>query len=405
MTSRRTLLRWLLASPLLASPAVAAEYLVGERSAADVLDDVGLAPIDTPEHALTVFDFQRVAATNLPPAHYAYVNSAAGDGSTMRANRTAIEAVRLRLHRLRAIARVDTGVRLFGERYESPLFLCPVASLGSQHAEGERAVARAAKEHDIAMAMSTYSSHPIETLIPDRGRPVWFQLYTMGSWAGTEALIRRAEDAGARVMMITVDTPTRVTREFGERMARLDDRNCASCHTLPIRGPQKKPMARGLSDLGGEPLGSRTLDWKAIERIRSLTRMKIVIKGLETGEDARLARELGVDAIYVSNHGGRGIHASRGALACLPEVVDAAGDTPILIDGGFRRGTDLFKALALGATAVGIGRPYVWGLGAFGEAGVAKVIQLMHDELQTAMIQAGAATIADIDATMVTGTR
>lgn len=402
MISRRRLLRWLVASPLLAAPAAAERYLVDKRTAAEVLDQVDKKLIDTPQQALSVFDFQRVAANNLPPAHYAYVNSAAGDGSTMRENRAAIQAVQLRLRRLIGIAHPDTGTALFGAAYRSPLFLCPVASLVSQHPHGERAVARSAKRHDIAMAMSTFASHPIETLNADLGRPIWFQLYAMGTWAGTESLIRRAEQAGADVLMITVDTPSRATREFDERLRRLDDRDCSICHTQPISGPQKKPMAQGLSAFDGEPLTGRTLNWHDLERVRKSTEMKIVLKGIETGDDARLARELGVDAVYVSNHGGRGIHASRGTLDCLPEVVEAAADLPVMIDGGFRRGTDVFKALAMGASAVGIGRPYVWGLGAFGEAGVDKVIELLIHELRTTMIQAGAASISDIRAGMVT---
>ena len=398
---RRDFLRWLVASPLLAAPAFGQQHLVEELTAADVAGTLLDALISKPEDALTVFDLKRVAANNLPPAHYAYVNTAAGDGSTMQANRDAINAVRLRLRRLVGIEKADTAVDLFGDSYSSPLFLCPVASLGSQHPLGERAAAMAAKKHNAAMAMSTFASNPIETLNEDRGQPVWFQLYTMSTWKGTERLIRRAEESGARVMMITVDTPTRVPRELGELFNRADDRDCSSCHELPIRGPQKKPMAEGLSNLDGPALNGAMLDWDAVDRIRRFTSMKVIIKGLETHEDTRLAREHGVDAVYVSNHGGRGIHASRGTLECLPEVVDAAGELPVLIDSGFRRGTDVFKALAMGATAVGIGRPYVWGLGAFGMAGIDRVIDLLNSELHASMVQAGARTVQDIQRSMI----
>lgn len=398
---RRDFLRWLCASPLLAAPAAAEKYLVDELSAAEVLDLVDEALIADPADALSVFDFQRVAARNLPPAHYAYVNHGAGDGSTMQANRDAIAAVRLRLRRLVAVGRADTSVELFGEKYSSPVFLCPIASQGSQHPLGERAAAMAAKTHNAAMAMSTFASNPIEVLNAERGQPVWFQLYMMSTWEGTERLIRRAEEAGSRVLLITVDTPTRTQSEFSARLTALDDRDCAACHELPIRGPQKKPMAQGLSELQGERITGSMLDWDAVDRIRKYTAMKVVIKGIETAEDTRIARERGVDAVYVSNHGGRGIHASRGTLECLPEVVDAAGSLPVLVDSGFRRGTDVFKALAMGATAVGIGRPYVWGLGAFGVAGVGRVIELVNDELRDAMVQAGARTIGDIRRNMV----
>lgn len=398
---RRKFLRWMLASPLLAMPAAAQKYLVEELTAADVLGLAREALIEKPEDALTVFDFQRVAANNLPPAHYSYVNHGAGDGSTMQANRDAINAVRLRLRRLMAIGRADTSVELFGETYSSPLFLCPVASQGSQHPLGERGAAMAAKKHNTAMAMSTFASNPVEVLTEDRGQPIWYQLYTQSTWQGTERLIRRVEAAGSHVMMLTVDTPSRLPSEFSVRMQRLDDRDCSSCHEMPIRGPQKKPMAQGLSEIDGERLTGAMLDWDAVERFRKLTSMKIVIKGIETAEDATLAREHGVDAVYVSNHGGRGIHASRGTLECLPEVVDTAGDLPVLVDSGFRRGSDIFKALAMGATAVGIGRPYVWGLGAFGVDGVDRVIDMINAELRATMVQAGAKTIADISRNMV----
>lgn len=391
----------MLASPLLVMPAAAEKFLVEDRSAADVADSLRDALITRPEDALDVFDFQRVAANNLPPAHYAYVNTAAGDGSTMQANRDAINAVKLRLRRLVAVGEADTAVELFGQTYSSPLFLCPIASQGSQHPLGERAAAMAARKHNTAMAMSTFASNPIEVLNEDRGQPVWFQLYLMSTWEGTERLIRRAEESGARVLMITVDTPARVTRELGVLFERADDRDCSSCHEMPILGPQKKPMAQGLSELEGERLTGAMLNWGAVDRIRKFTNMRIVIKGIETHEDTRLAREHGVDAVYVSNHGGRGIHASRGALECLPEVVAAAGELPVLIDSGFRRGTDVFKALAMGATAVGLGRPYVWGLGAFGVDGVDRVIDLVNRELRTAMVQAGAKTIADITPKMI----
>ena len=401
---RRTFLRWMAASPLCAVPAAttaADRYLVGELTAKDVANLLGDAVIASADDALNVYDFERVASGNLPPAHFGYLDSSAGDGSTRKANRESIAEVRLRLRRLQGITQPDTSVQLFGEDFAAPVFLCPIASLGSMHPQGELAVAAGAREQNIPMAMSTFSSNAIEPVNAARGQPVWFQLYTMSTWLGTERLIRRAEKSGASVLLITIDTPMRVTREDSELYARADDRDCTACHELPISGPQKKPMAAGLDKLGPRELSAASLTWESIQRIRGLTDMKIVLKGIETREDAEQARRLGIDAIYVSNHGGRGIHASRGTLECLPEVVAGAGDLPVLVDSGFRRGTDVFKALALGATAVGIGRPYVWGLGAFGQEGVEKVIDLVVSELKIAMAQAGAATLGDIREDMV----
>lgn len=402
-SNRRELLRWLLLSPLCATPAVAAaqRYLVDGVSAADVADALTDALATTPEEALNVFDLERIAAVNLPPAHYGYVASGAGDNSTMQANREAIERVRLRLRRLVGVGRVDTAVTLFGRQYSSPVFLCPLGSLGAMHVSGELAVARAARANNTAMAMSTFSSKAIEDVNESRGQPVWFQLYMLANWRATTAMIRRAEAAGCDTMLVTVDTPMRALREDGERYTALDDRDCTNCHSGGRPSPRLKPMAANLDFSGPTELSPSTLNWAAIDRLRDITSLRIVIKGLETGEDAELAREHGVDGIVLSNHGGRGIHASRGTLDCLPEVLGGAGDLPVLIDGGFRRGTDVFKALALGATAVGVGRPYAWGLGAFGEAGVARVIDLLNRELVVAMTQAGAKSIADIRQGMV----
>lgn len=251
------------------------------------------------------------------------------------------------------------------------------------------------------MGLSTFSSNAIEPVNELRGQPVWFQLYLMSTWAGTEQLVRRAENSGAKVMMITVDTPTRVVPELQRRYARLDDRDCLACHEDPNGPPQRKPMVVELGDLGPREMTSAMIDWEAIERVREMSDMKIVIKGLETRDDAEIARRRGIDGIYVSNHGGRGINASRGTMECLPEVIAGAGDVPVLVDGGFRRGTDVFKALAMGAKGVGIGRPYAWGMAAFGQAGVERVIDMLAVELRAAMIQAGARALQDISRDMI----
>jgi len=209
-------------------------------------------------------------------------------------------------------------------------------------------------------------------------------------WQVTERLVKRAEAAGCPVMALTVDLPAGRNTETFERLKRLDTRPCAACHDPGPEGIfKRKPMFDGI-DTKGLRIFHDTADWAFVERLRGITRMKLVLKGIGTREDAALALQHGVDGLIVSNHGGRAEESGRGTLECLPEVVEAvAGRIPVLLDGGIRGGTDIFKALALGASAVCIGRPYVWGVGAFGQAGVERVLEILQAELVLAMKQCG----------------
>ena len=402
--NRRQFIEWMLSSPLaLATGAVNGQgYLLEGPSAAAVMDLLDDTAIASPDEARSVFDFERVAAENLSPAHFGYLAGAAGDNSTLRANREAIERMHLRLSRLTGVGTVDTSCELFGEVYGSPLFLCPIGSLGAFHPEAELGAARAAREHRTAMAISTFGSTPIEAVNEARGQPIWFQLYIQRSWQATFELIRRAEDSGSGVLLITVDSAARVPGETSARFTRIDQSDCTACHNEQTGQRQHKPMIAPLT-AGPRELSGASNDWDVIARIRENTDMTVVIKGLETAGDAERAGSIGADAVYVSNHGGRTMTASRGALDCLAEVVSGAGRLPVLIDSGFRRGPDVFKALALGAAAVGVGRPMVWGLGAFGQSGVERVIDLINSELRVAMLHTGAKRVSEIDATMLSG--
>jgi isopentenyl diphosphate isomerase/L-lactate dehydrogenase-like FMN-dependent dehydrogenase len=211
-------------------------------------------------------------------------------------------------------------------------------------------------------------------------------------WTSTEKLVKRVEAAGCPVMAWTVDLLGGRNTETAERFRLTDTRDCTQCHTDAKGGRRPKPMLQGLTE--GVP---RNATWAYIERLKKMTTMKIVIKGIETAEDGRLAVENGADGVVVSNHGGRATETYRGTIEALPEVVDAVrGRIPVLIDGGIRRGTDIYKALALGATAVGIGRPYIWGLGAFGQEGVERVIDILRAELAMVMRQCGTPSIPKI---------
>jgi len=356
-------------------------------------------PIASIEDALSLLDFEAAARRALPPAHWGYLATGVDDDRTVRANREAMDHVQIRARHLVNVSRVDTASAIFGRPVRSPLFLCPVSSMRAFHPEGELGVARAARAEGTIVGLSTMATTKIEDVTEARGEPVWFQLYPSNDAAVMRAMVKRAEAAGSRVLLLTVDLPVGPNRHTARRFAKQDDRPCAACHdNSTFAGTvRRKPMYDGLDLSKVEDNIEPAMDWDYVKRLRDLTSMKLVLKGVVTREDAALAVEHGVDGVYVSNHGGRSEESGRGALDSLPEVVDAVkGLVPVLIDSGFRRGTDVFKALALGATMVGIGRPYVWGLAAFGEQGVQAVIRMLEGELRMAMQTCGTPRIRDI---------
>ena len=381
--TRRRLLRYLAASPL-------ALPLSSVLRAEDAITSV--------KDALSVFDFEAAARRTLPPAHWGYLATGVNDDRTLRANREAFDRVQIRARHLVDVSRVDTASEVFGQPLTAPLFLCPVSSMRAFHPEGELAVARAAKAERTVLGLSTMMTTPIEEVNAARGEPVWFQLYPSNDTAVMRAIVKRAEVAGCRVLLLTVDMPVGPNRETQLRLAKQDARPCAACHVKTFAGQvARKPMYDGLDISKVEDNIELAMDWDYLKRLRDLTSMKVVLKGVVTREDAALAVEHGIDAVYVSNHGGRSEESGRGALDSLPEVVEAvAGRIPVLVDSGFRRGSDVFKALALGATAVGIGRPYVWGLAAFGEEGVLAVIRMLKAELVMAMQTCGTPRLRDV---------
>jgi len=373
---RRDFLRLLAASPLAAqawaqnSPAV--------TRAAD---------------ALSVADFEALTRTILPPAHLGYLFSGVDDDGTLKLNREGFQNFQLRARRLVDVSKPDLRTEIFGLPWEAPIFLCPVGGQKMFHAEGEVAVARAAKAKKATQVLSTVSSSSVEDVAKALGTPPWYQLYMPVSWEGTEKLVRRVEAAGCPVLVWTVDLLGGRNTETAERLRRTDTRNCLSCHTNGVGNLKGRAMLDGI-EAGINPASA---NWATFDRLRKLTKMKLIIKGIDTAEDARLCREHGADAVVVSNHGGRATETLRSTIESLTEVVDAVGSQiPVLVDGGFRRGTDVYKALALGARAVGIGRPYIFGLTAFGQEGVERVIDMLRAELRLTMQQCGTPAIKDI---------
>jgi 4-hydroxymandelate oxidase len=406
MSDRRELLKFLAGSPLL----LAYPTLLDAFTQAPT-EQAAAATLASAADALDVFDFEAMARRVLPPAHWGYMATGSDGEETLRANPRGFDRYQLRVRRFVDVSRINMGIELFGQKFTSPVMLCPVGSLRAFHTEGEVATARAAKARGQLQILSTQSSTRIEDVAGARGAGgLWYQLYTTNRWDITTQLLKRAEAAGCTAVAVTVDLPAGRNTETDVRMARTDTRTCANCHggTGPAadgRTVGVKPMFTGI-DMTGVTLTSATLTWDFVKRVKDVTKMKVVIKGLEDADDAALAVKSGADGIIVSNHGGRATETGRPTIEALPEVVRGAGGRiPVLLDGGVRRGTDVFKALALGATAVGIGRPYVWGLSSFGQAGVERVLQILDTELRLAMVGCGTVAVKDITTRSVIDTR
>ena len=349
----------------------------------------------TAREALKVMDFAELARHKLPPAHWGYLASGVDDDATLRANIGAFQHIQLRSRRLVDVSKTDMRTELFGVTWDSPIFICPVGSQKAFHPEGEIAVARAAQSKKALQILSTVTSSPVEDVAKALGRPPWYQLYMPLRWADTEKLVKRVEAAGCPVLVWTVDLLGGRNTETATRFARMDNRDCSLCHSAGVGAMRNRVMFAGLDNNIG--INPPEATWEYVDRLKKLTKMKLVLKGIETHEDAKLCREHGVDGIVVSNHGGRANEDLRPTVDSLPEVVEAAGgQIPVMVDGGFRRGTDIYKALALGARAVGIGRPYIYGLAAFGQQGVERVLDILHAELQLTMRQCGTPAIVQI---------
>jgi isopentenyl diphosphate isomerase/L-lactate dehydrogenase-like FMN-dependent dehydrogenase len=306
------------------------------------------------------------------------------------------------VRRLVDVRQIDLSTELLGQRWETPIVVCPCGSQKAFHPEGEVAVARAARRRRHLQMLSTGTTYSVEEVNEARGEPVWCQLYPTNKWEVAEGILRRVEAAGCPVVVLSVELPVGGNRETAAIGAQEDPRDCSPCHLPASAGfagyVRRKPMFDGLDLDGGAAGANPGATWDFVDRIKDTTSMKLVVKGIVTREDAELCVEHGVDGVVVSNHGGRAEESGRATIDSLPEVVEGiAGRVPVIVDGGFRRGTDMLKALALGADAVGIGRPYLWGLGAFGQAGVDQVLQMLRAELQRAMGQVGVASLAALD--------
>ena len=396
LASRRRFLQFLCASPLFGSAAIAGLWESRSALAADLaaVDDV-----TTAAQALNVFDLERIAILKMPIAHGAYLATGVEGDATIQANRDGFRRFQVRARRLVNTTRIDMGTTLFGTPFAAPIFTCPVSSLNAFQPGGDVMVGCATAARKQLQVYPTLANSTLREVSEGRGGvPPWFQLYPTREWTVTQALVKRADSAGCPVLVVTVDNPTAAGRETLARRRRLDARTCTDCHSNePGAAFRRKSMFEGLDMSKVTSSLSDHLSWDFVKRLRDVTSMKIVLKGIVTSEDAALALEHGADGIYVSNHGGRSEESLRSTIEALPEVVETVrGRVPVLIDSGFRRGSDIFKALALGADAVGVGRPYVWGLAAFAQEGVDRALDILKSELEVTMRSMGAPSIASM---------
>jgi 4-hydroxymandelate oxidase len=407
LADRRAFLSFLAASPVLAYAGLNGRWV--EEVLAAPLPQQNEVVIKSVKEALNVFDFDAAARTKRTTAHYTFITDGSFNNETLRANRDGFLKYEIRLRRLTGISKVDQSVTLFGKTWESPIFFCPVGRMNAYYPDGAVVVARAAKATRTLQILAGSAAilvnpNGIANVVAARGEPVWFA--GLGS-SLDQATLRRIEATGCPVLVWTVDDggantigAKSVQRAGVRDLDREADDRCSGCHSeLPkvtrIPADAAMDILGAVGSLEGET--SLKLSWDDVKRVRDMTRMKIVLKGIVAGEDAQQAAKIGVDGLIVSNHGGHEDASARGTIESLPEVLSGAGGRiPVLIDSGFRSGADIYKALALGAAAVGIGRPHIWGLASFGQAGVETVVAILRRELQAILAQTGAASIDKI---------
>ncbi|MGI8557976.1 MAG: alpha-hydroxy acid oxidase [Solirubrobacteraceae bacterium] len=339
---------------------------------------------------VNVAEWERAARSRIEPGALGYFAGGAGDERTLRANVAALERVKLRPRVLVDVSTVDTSTTVLGTAVSMPLLLAPVAFQGLLHAQGERAGARAAAAAGTIFTLSTLASCLPREIAPAGAR--WMQLYVFRDRAITRAIIDEAVECGFCALVLTVDAPRAGRRERDLRTAfQLPPELSVPSVAAAIGGGATPTVAEVFE------LVDASLCWEDVAEFAATSPLPLVLKGIQTAEDARLACEHGADAIVVSNHGGRQLDDVAGTIELLPEIVDAVGGrSEVLMDGGVRRGIDVLKALALGARAVMVGRPMIWGLAAAGERGVARVLEQLHAEIELGLTLLGCPTPADV---------
>lgn len=370
------------------------------QAPADGTPNVGVPPNPRRLEPVNVTDFQELAKAALPPATYDYITSGSTDEVTLRDNVAAFQRLRLLPPLLTGVAQVDTATTVLKQPIALPILLAPVAGQNLYHPQGALASARAAAAAKTILGVSSSVGHSVEEVAAASSGPKWFQLYMPKDRAVARRLVERAERSGFKAIVLTVD--------LGERKD-ADKRNR---FTLP-----EPALRKHLQDIGfalsdrmtceqllafNDQAWDLTLSWNAFDWLRSITKLPLLVKGVLRADDAKKAVAIGLDGIIVSNHGGRRLDGVPASIDQLPQIVAAVnGKAEVLLDSGIRRGTDVLKALALGAKAVLIGRPYAWALAADGEAGVSKILELLREELVSAMLASGCPNVASIDRSLL----
>jgi 4-hydroxymandelate oxidase len=331
------------------------------------------------EKLLSLGDFEPAAQSKISRGAWERIAGGAADEITLRWNREAYDHIRLKPRVLVDVSKIDTRMTLFGQEMPFPILLSPTGGQGFIAPQGDLAAARGAAAANATYVISSSASMKVEDVARGTSGPVWFQLYVQKDRGFTREMVQRAEDAGCRALCVTVDSPTFGLRNREER----------------ARGELPE---RELPNLRGRDYLDPTLTWKDIDWLLGFARRPVLLKGILNPDDAATAVKAGVAGILVSNHGARNLDTVPATIDALPLVAErVAGRVPVIVDGGVRRGTDVIKALARGATAVGIGRPYLWGLGVAGSAGVTRVVEILRKELELAMALMGRPTLQSID--------
>jgi 4-hydroxymandelate oxidase len=356
-----------------------------------------------PETLVSLADFEKAARAKMTSMAYEYVSGGAGDEHTLNWNQTAYSDIKLRPRVLLDVSRINTSIRLFGHELPHPILLAPTAYHKLIHPEGEIATRRGAIAAHAAMIVSSFATVKIEDVArAARGTPLWFQLYVQPDRGFTRALVQRAEAAGCHALCLTVDTPVLGARNREARIAFSLPEGMTRANLEGLSGIGASGAHRPAEGAIYSAVLEPRLTWKDVEWLRGFATVPVLIKGVLDPDDAKRAIEAGVSGVIVSNHGARNLDTLPATATALPRVAEAvAGRIPILVDGGIRRGTDVLKALALGASAVAIGRPYLYGLAVDGSAGVSRVVQILRTEFEMAMALTGRTSLAAIDRTVL----
>jgi len=359
-------------------------------------------PPTIPPDIACASDYERLARERTGPQAWAYLNGGAADELTLHDNRAAFDRLRLRARVLRPLDGGDTALTLFGQRLEHPILVAPMAFQKLAHPDGELATVLGAAALKAAMVVSTQASVELEAIAASAGTPLWFQLYIQADRDFTRTLVARAERAGYGALVVTVDAPVNGLRHREQRTGFQLPAGIEAVNLRGLRLPATRTAAAGESAVFGSGLLTGAPTWTDIDWLRGLTRLPILLKGITHAEDALLAVEHGVDGLIVSNHGGRTLDTLPATIELLPEMAQAVGNRlPVLLDGGVRRGTDILKALALGARAVLVGRPCLHALSVAGAVGVAHLLHLLRAELEVAMALTGCRKLEAIDTSVL----